>query len=134
MILVREGPLGVLFGTFPIFLGFPDLVGDAPGIFPIRPFLFLGLLRPPTRNSPERVRDTIWTFPQKSGKPPGFETPRFSFSQNVLKTAPIPNKIGSYGTNPEGPERHLDAARQKLPRDNFCRSIAAPLPSPRGQF
>ena len=21
---------------------------------------------------------------------------------------------------PEGPERHLDAARQKLPRDNFC--------------
>ena len=25
---------------------------------------------------------------------------------------------------PEGPERHLDAARQKLPRDNFCRSVA----------
>ena len=36
--------------------------------------------------------------------------------------------------NPEGPERHLDAPRQKLPRDNFCRSIAAQLPSPRGQF
>ena len=34
----------------------------------------------------------------------------------------------------EGPERHLDAARQKLPRDNFCRSVAAQLPSPRGQF
>ena len=39
-------------------------------------FLFLGLLRAPTRNSPERVRDTIWTFPEKSGntrvwKPPG---------------------------------------------------------------
>ena len=33
-----------------------------------------------------------------------------------------------------GPERHLDAARQKLPRDNFCRSLAAQLPSPRGQF
>ena len=29
--------------------------------------------------------------------------------------------------------RHLDAARQKLPRDNFCRSIAAQLPSARGQ-
>ena len=27
------------------------------------------------RNSPERVRDTIWTFPEKSGKPPGLETP-----------------------------------------------------------
>ena len=36
--------------------------------------------------------------------------------------------------SPEGPERHLDAARQKLPRDNFCRSLAAQLPSPRGQF
>ena len=40
------------------------------------PFLFLGLLRAPTRNSPERVRDTIWTFPEKVGntrvwKPPG---------------------------------------------------------------
>ena len=32
-----------------------------------------------------------------------------------------------------GPERHLDAARQKSPRDNFCRSIAAQLPSPRGK-
>ena len=26
---------------------------------------------------------------------------------------------------PEGPQRHLNAARQKLSRDNFCRSIAA---------
>ena len=44
----------------------------------------------------------------------------------------IPQKI----KYPEGPERHLDAARQKLPRarDNFCCSIAAQLPSPRGQF
>ena len=46
------------------------------------PFLFLGLLRAPTRNSPERVRDTIWTIPEKSGKHPGLETPRFSFSQS----------------------------------------------------
>ena len=30
-------------------------------------------------------------------------------------------------TLPECPERHLDAARQKLPRDNFCRSIAGQL-------
>ena len=37
-------------------------------------------------------------------------------------------------TFPEGPETHLDAARQKLPRYNLCRSIAAQLPSPRGQF
>ena len=38
-------------------------------------FLLLGLLRAPTRNSPERVRDTILTFPKKSGKPPGLEPP-----------------------------------------------------------
>ena len=76
------------FVLFLSFLGlsrfirdFPDLRGDGPGIFPICPFLFLGLLRAPTRNSPERVRDTIWTFPEKSGKHPGLETPRFSFSQ-----------------------------------------------------
>ena len=41
-------------------------------------FLFLGLLRAPTGNSPERVRDTIWTFPEKSVKPPGLETPRLA--------------------------------------------------------
>ena len=41
--------------------------------------LFLGLVRAPTRSSPERVRDTIWTFPEQSRKPPSLETPRFSF-------------------------------------------------------
>ena len=44
-------------------------------------FLFLGLLLAPTRNSPESVRDTIWTFPQKSGKHPGLDTPGLSFPQ-----------------------------------------------------
>ena len=39
-------------------------------IFLIRPFSLSRLLR-----APERVRDTIWTFPEKSGKPPGLETP-----------------------------------------------------------
>ena len=39
------------------------------------PFLFLGLLRAPTRNSPERVGDTIWTFPEKSFQTPGFGNP-----------------------------------------------------------
>ena len=76
----------VLFGTFPIFLGFSRFARGWSGDFPDSSlFLFLGLLRAPTRNSPERVRDTIWTFPKKSGKHPGLETPRFSFSQNLLK-------------------------------------------------
>ena len=75
------------------FLSFWDF-RDVSGIFPICsgmvrgfsrfvPFLFLGLFRAPTRNSPERVCDTIWTFSEKSGKRPGLETPRFSFSQQV---------------------------------------------------
>ena len=70
------------------FLSFfvPFVLSDFSGIFPICsgmvrgfsrvvPFLFLGLLKAPTRNSPERVRDTIWTFPEKVGKPPGLQTP-----------------------------------------------------------
>ena len=41
---------------------------------------------------------------------------------------------GECHPSPEGPERHLDAARQELPGDNFYRSFAAQLPSPQGQF
>ena len=67
------------FGTFPGI--FPICSGMVRGFSRFVLFLFLGLLRAPTRNSPERVRDTIWTFPEKSGKHPGLETPRFSFSQ-----------------------------------------------------
>ena len=67
------------FGTFPGI--FPICSGMVRGFSRFVLFLFLSLLRAPTRNSPERVRDTIWTFPEKSGKHPGLETPRFSFSQ-----------------------------------------------------
>ena len=60
------------FGIFRWLSGnFPDLSF----------FLFLGLLTAPTRNSPERVSDTILTFPEKKGKPLGLETPQFTFSQ-----------------------------------------------------
>ena len=71
--------LSFLFCPFLSFLGlsrffrdFPDLLWDGSGFSRFVPFLFLGLLRAPTRNSPERVRDTIWTFPEKK-----WETPRF---------------------------------------------------------
>ena len=83
----RSG-LVLLFCPFLSFWDFPDFSrifpicsGMVRGFSRFVLFLFLGLLRVPTRNSPERVRDTIWTFPQNSGKPPGLETPRFSFSQ-----------------------------------------------------
>ena len=66
------------FWDFPDFSGiFPTCSGMVRGFSRFVLFLFLGLLRAPTRNSPERVRDTIWTFPEKSGgnprvwKPPG---------------------------------------------------------------
>ena len=66
----------VLFGTFPSFLGFSRFARGWSGDFPDLSFSsFDGLLRAPTRNSPERVRDTIWTFPEESGKHPGLETP-----------------------------------------------------------
>ena len=75
------------FWDFPDFSGiFPICSGMVRGFSQFALFLFLGLLRAPTRNSPERVRDTIWTFSKKSGKHPGLETPRFSFSQ--AKTRP----------------------------------------------
>ena len=67
------------FGTFPGI--FPICPGTLRGFSRLVLFLFLGLLSAPMRNSPERVRDTIWTFPERSGKHPGLETPRFSFSQ-----------------------------------------------------
>ena len=57
-----------------------------PGFSRFVLFVFLGLLTAPTRNSPERVRDTIRTFPEKCGKAPGLETPRFSFSQKISVT------------------------------------------------
>ena len=83
-------------GLSRFFWDFPDLLGDSPGISRFVLILFLGLLRAPTRNSPKRVRDTIWTFPEKSGKHPGLETPRFSFSQELPRRPqkePQPSRV-----------------------------------------
>ena len=86
----KFGSLGAIF--LPCMWGsgsqkqspiFPICSGTLRGFSRFVLFLFLGLLTAPTRNSPERVRDTIRTFPEKSGKPPGLETPRLSFSQRV---------------------------------------------------
>ena len=80
-------PFLSFFGTFPIFPGFSRFARGWSGDFPDSSlFSFSAFLRAPTRNSPKRVCDTIWTFPEKSGKPPGLETPRFSFSQLKNKT------------------------------------------------
>ena len=95
----------VLFCPFLSFFVLFVLFCPFSGIFPICSgmvrrfsrfvlFLFLGLLRAPTRNSPERVRDTIWTFPEKSGKHPGLETPTFSFSQLAFRVVFFPCSWG----------------------------------------
>ena len=82
---------------FPDFFGiFPICSGMVRGFSRFVLFLFLGLLRAPTRNTPERVRDTIWTFPEKSGKHPGLETPRFSFSQNSRRLPSMSIKISYF--------------------------------------
>ena len=58
------------FWDFPDFSGiFPICSGLVRGFSRFVLFLFLGLLRAPTRNSSERVRDTIWLKK--------WETPRF---------------------------------------------------------
>ena len=74
-------PFLSFLGLSRFFWDFPDLLGDGPGIFPICPFPLSWPIKSTYEEQPERVRDTIWTFPEKSGKPPGLETPRFSFSQ-----------------------------------------------------
>ena len=78
--------LGPFWGLSRFFWDFPDLSGDSPGIFQICPFplsRLLILLKAPTRNSPEKVRDTISTFPEKSGKPRFGNTPVYLLSTNA---------------------------------------------------
>ena len=72
-------------GLSRFFWDFPDLLGDGPGIFPICPF---PLSRPikstygeQSRKGPRHNQD----LSRKKWKHPGLETPRFSFSQDVLK-------------------------------------------------
>ena len=91
-------PFFVLLLSFLSFLDFSWLFPIGPGIVwgfsRIFPFLFLGLLTAPARNSPERVGKKIRTFPEKIRKPPGLETPRFSFSQRISRLQQRPAERG----------------------------------------
>ena len=82
--------LAFLFVLFLSFLGLSRFFrilqicpGTLRGFSRFVLFLFLGLLTAPTRNSPERVRDTIWTFPEKKmanppvWKPPGLASLKY---------------------------------------------------------
>ena len=77
-------PFLSFLGLSRFFWDFPDLLGDGPGIFPICPF---PLSRPikstheeQSRKGPRHNLD----LSRKSGKHPGLETPRFSFSQKKM--------------------------------------------------
>ena len=67
------------------FLGFSRFVRDSSEIFPICPFPLSRPINGAYKEQSRKVRDSIWTFPEKSGKPPVLETPRLSFSQNSGK-------------------------------------------------
>ena len=73
----------VLLGTFPNFWGFPDFWG----IFPICPFpLSRPVLKHVRGGTVPKGSATHWTFAEKSGKPPGLETPRRSPGLASLKS------------------------------------------------
>ena len=91
--------LSFLFCPSPSFLGlsrfffgiFPICPGTLFGDFPDCPF---PLSRPinsayeeQSRKGLRRLCDTIWDLSRKSGKPPGLETTRFSFSQKRRDSA-----------------------------------------------
>ena len=119
------------FVPFCPFWDFPDLSGIFPicsgmvrGFSRFVPFLFLGLLTAPTRNSPERVRDTIWTFPEKSGQPPGLETPGLASPNKRVrnrqpKSSAVPrrgrskNAVGHRNTQKSAKERKCKSAKER---------------------
>ena len=80
--LVLVLPLLSFLGLSRLFRDFPDLLGDCPGIFPICPFpLFRPMNSVYEEQSRKGPRHNLDLSRKKSGKPPGLETPGFSFSQ-----------------------------------------------------
>ena len=93
---VPDLDLSFLFVFFCYFWDFPDFSGIFPicpgtlrGFSRFVPFLFLGLLTAPIRNSSERVHDTIRTFPEKSGNPLVWNPPGLA-SLNYCSVSPSP--------------------------------------------
>ena len=78
----------VLFGTFPIFWDFPDLVRDGLGIFPIGPF---PLSRPIKSTNEEQSRKGPRHNPDRSrtkvGNPPVWKHPGLASLKLWLKVS-----------------------------------------------
>ena len=103
--------LSFLFCPFLSFLGlsrffrdFPGLLGDGPGIFPIRPFSLSQPFKSTYQEQSRKGTRHNLDLSRKNGKPPGLETSRFSFSQKRKKPINI-NILGGTvsGTNRNRP-------------------------------
>ena len=57
------------------------MLGDGPGIFPICPFPLSQPIKSTYEEQSRKGPRHNLDLPEKSGKHPGLETPRFSFSQ-----------------------------------------------------
>ena len=86
------------FSDFPDFSGiFPICAGMVRGFSRFVLFLFLSLLIEHLRGTvPKGSATQSEPFPEKSGKHPGLETPRFSFSQDRLITSFLLRGAGEY--------------------------------------
>ena len=81
--------LSFLFCPFLSFLGlsrffwdFPELLRDGPGIFPICPFPLSRTIKSTYEEQSRKGPRHNLDLSQKSGKHPGLEPPRLSFSQS----------------------------------------------------
>ena len=74
----------VLFGTFPIFPGFSRFARGWSGDFPDSSLFSFSAYQEHLRGTvPKGSATQSGPFPEKSGKRPGLETPRLSFSQTI---------------------------------------------------
>ena len=119
--MFQTGGLLVLpFLSFWDFPGdFPDLRGDGPGIFPIGPFpLSQPIKSTYEEQSRKGPRHNLDHSRKKSGKHPGLETPRFSFSQSSPKKAHKHKEMGPQNwTLDPTPKTPLDPPP---PRNSLC--------------
>ena len=75
----------VPFDTFPIFAGFSRFVRGFSGDLPDLSFCSFAAYEQHLRGTvPKGSATQSGPFPKKSGKPPGLETPWFTFSQVEL--------------------------------------------------
>ena len=104
----------VLFETFPMF---PEFSPIFSGIVRIGPFPPSRPVKAPMRNSPERVRDTIRTFPEKVGNLPVWKPP----GSASLKSA---DRKGASGKGPRQKASKIDIFRAWQKKVKNCQKVS----------